>query len=108
MPGAGGLAYSGKTFTGWNTAANGSGAGYAAEAGFTVNGNTAFYAQWANEPVTPPGATLAEKFAYIAGRADDGAVYDIEVSDTVYIYECGYGFHSGTECNRNNTERKPQ
>jgi predicted outer membrane repeat protein len=34
LPGGGVLAYSGKTFTGWNTAANGSGTAYAAGAGF--------------------------------------------------------------------------
>jgi uncharacterized repeat protein (TIGR02543 family) len=85
LPGADGLNSGGKTFTGWNTAANGSGTSYAAGAAFTVNANTTFYAQWANEPVTPPGATLAEKFAYIAGQADDGAVYDIVVTQNEYL-----------------------
>jgi uncharacterized repeat protein (TIGR02543 family) len=85
LPGAGGLTYSGKTFAGWNTAANGSGTSYTAGAAFTVNADTTFYAQWVNEPVTPSGATLAEKFAYIAGQADDGAVYDIEVTQNEYL-----------------------
>jgi hypothetical protein len=80
LPGEGGLTFSGKTFKGWNTAATGSGTDYAAGASFTVNGNTNFYAQWRSEPVVPPGSTLAEKFAYIAGRADDGAVYEIPIN----------------------------
>jgi hypothetical protein len=73
------LTNSGKTFNGWNTAANGSGTGYAAGSGFTVNADTNLYAQWISAPLTPPGATLAEKFAYIAGRGDDGTVYDIPI-----------------------------
>jgi hypothetical protein len=85
LPGEGGLTNSGKTFNGWNTAANGSGTGYAAGSGFTVNADTNLYAQWINAPVTPPGATLAEKLAYIAGRADDGVVYDITVTENEYL-----------------------
>jgi hypothetical protein len=85
LSGAGGLNSGGKTFNGWNTAANGSGTSCAAGAAFTVNANTTFYARWANEPITPPGATLADKFAYIAGQADDGAVYDIEVTQNEYL-----------------------
>jgi uncharacterized repeat protein (TIGR02543 family) len=79
LPGAGGLVYGGKTFAGWNTAANGSGTAYAEGASFTVTGNTTFYAQWASEPVEAQGATLADKFAYIASRFDNGAVYTIAV-----------------------------
>ena len=36
----------GYTFSGWNTAANGSGTSYAAGATFTINANTTLYAQW--------------------------------------------------------------
>jgi uncharacterized repeat protein (TIGR02543 family) len=85
LPGAGGLTNNGKTFNGWNTAANGSGNVYAEGASYTVNANTSFYAQWISAPITPPGATLAEKLAYIAGRADDGTVYDIEVTQNEYL-----------------------
>jgi uncharacterized repeat protein (TIGR02543 family) len=85
LPGAGGLALSNKTFNGWNTAANGSGTSYAAGTGFTVSANTNFYAQWASEPVVPPGSTLADKFAYIAGRADNGVAYIIEVTQNEYL-----------------------
>jgi uncharacterized repeat protein (TIGR02543 family) len=84
LPGVGGLTNSGKTFGGWNTAANGSGTAYTAGASFTVNADANFYAQWLNKPITAPGDTLAEKFAYIAGRADDGTVYNIEVTQNEY------------------------
>jgi hypothetical protein len=50
-----------------------------------VNADATLYAQWVVTPVVPPGATLAEKLAYIAGRADDGAVYDIEIAGDEYI-----------------------
>jgi hypothetical protein len=85
LPGEGGLTNSSKAFNGWNTAANGTGTGYAAGAGFTVNANTNLYAQWISAPITPPGTTLAEKLAYIAGRADDGVVYDITVTENEYL-----------------------
>lgn len=42
----GSLAKSGYTFNGWNTAANGSGTAYAADATFTISANTTLYAQW--------------------------------------------------------------
>jgi hypothetical protein len=86
LPGAGGLANSGKTFNGWNTKADGSGTAYAAGAGFTVNADTSFYAQWVSEGLNiPPGATLADKFAYIASQADDGIEYDIEIAQDEYL-----------------------
>jgi hypothetical protein len=85
LPGEGSLTNSGKTFNGWNTAANGSGTAYAEGADFTVNANTTFYAQWVSAPVVPPGATLAEQLAYIAGRADDGTEYDIVVEEDEVI-----------------------
>ena len=42
----GSLALDGYNFTGWNTAANGSGAGYTAGNTFTISENTTLYAQW--------------------------------------------------------------
>lgn len=44
---SGGLARSGFTFAGWNTAANGSGTAYAAGATYTANAALVLYAQWA-------------------------------------------------------------
>jgi uncharacterized repeat protein (TIGR02543 family) len=48
----GGLAKSGHTFAGWNTAANGNGTSYNPGSTFAINANTTLYAQW-----TPSGAT---------------------------------------------------
>lgn len=44
--GQGTLVNSGFNFTGWNTAANGSGTPYAAGSTFTIGANTTLYAQW--------------------------------------------------------------
>ncbi|MCL2242836.1 MAG: InlB B-repeat-containing protein, partial [Treponema sp.] len=46
IPGAGNLTYSGRTFGGWNTQANGDGTNYNAGAAYTVNGDITFYAKW--------------------------------------------------------------
>jgi len=46
IPGQGTLAYSGKTFGGWNTQANGGGTLYAVGATFTVTGDVTLYAKW--------------------------------------------------------------
>lgn len=43
---ANGFTYVGYTFTGWNTASNGSGTSYAAGASYTVSANVTLYAQW--------------------------------------------------------------
>jgi uncharacterized repeat protein (TIGR02543 family) len=40
------LSYSGRTFTGWNTNAAGTGASYSANASLTVSSNITLYAQW--------------------------------------------------------------
>jgi uncharacterized repeat protein (TIGR02543 family) len=85
LPGVGSMSGIGKTFEGWNTQANGGGTGYAEGASYAVNANTAFYAQWVSAPIEPPGATLAEKLAYIRNNAGDGVVYDIIVNNNEYI-----------------------
>ena len=53
----GSLEKSGYTFNGWNTAANGSGTPYAADATFTISANTTLYAQW-EEISCPSEGTL--------------------------------------------------
>jgi uncharacterized repeat protein (TIGR02543 family) len=45
----GALTYEGKTFTGWNTKADGTGASYAAGSSLTVTGDVTLYAQWKND-----------------------------------------------------------
>ena len=85
LQGAGSLTYSGRTFEGWNTKADGTGASYAEGAEYTVNVNITFYARWFSVPITPPGATLVEQLAYIRNNAGDGVVYDIVVNNNEYI-----------------------
>ena len=48
----GNLTKSCANFTGWNTAANGSGTSYAPGATFSINANTALYAQWVSTTKT--------------------------------------------------------
>jgi uncharacterized repeat protein (TIGR02543 family) len=47
---AGSLVRDNYTFTGWNTAVNGSGTSIAAGGSFVITGNTTLYAQWAENP----------------------------------------------------------
>jgi uncharacterized repeat protein (TIGR02543 family) len=90
LPGAGAMTNLGKMFEGWNTNAGGTGTSYAEGAAYTVTANITFYAQWVTQPDSPqgenpPGNTIAEKLAYIANNAGDGTVYDIAVSNNVYM-----------------------
>jgi hypothetical protein len=50
--GLGTIARTGFSFTGWNTAANGSGTSYATNVTFTINNNTTLFAQWVSAPIT--------------------------------------------------------
>jgi uncharacterized repeat protein (TIGR02543 family) len=64
------LARSGYTFSGWNTAANGSGTAYAAGSTFsTGSANVTLYAQWASPGVPPTTYTLT----YNGNGATSGA-----------------------------------
>jgi len=85
LPDEGSMTYTGRTFEGWNTKADGTGPSYAAGDSYTVNANTSFYARWFSVPITPPGTTLAEQLAYIANNGGDGVVYDIVVNSNVYM-----------------------
>lgn len=68
----GALERTGYTFTGWNTAANGSGTAYAAAATFRIAGNTTLYAQWTLDTcVTPPPGLVS--WWKGEGNADDSA-----------------------------------
>jgi uncharacterized repeat protein (TIGR02543 family) len=83
----GSMSSQGKTFTGWNTNANGSGTPYEAGAEYTVTGNITLYAQWESTPIIPQGQTFVEKLEYIrsAAGAGDGIVYDVVVDNNEYI-----------------------
>ena len=70
---------SGFTFSGWNTASDGSGTGYAAGATFTISGNTTLYAQWSSSgnyiAVSPTSATPS--------CAAQNVVFDITTDQTL-------------------------
>ena len=85
LPGAGSLSYTGRTFDGWNTQANGSGIGYAEGEAYTVTGNVSLYAQWESVPIEPPGSTLAEKLAYISAYTGSETVFNIVVDNDEYL-----------------------
>jgi uncharacterized repeat protein (TIGR02543 family)/LPXTG-motif cell wall-anchored protein len=57
------LTYSGYTFAGWNTAANGTGAAFADGASFAFSADTVLYAQWTPiavaSPTPSPAATIS-------------------------------------------------
>jgi uncharacterized repeat protein (TIGR02543 family) len=58
VAGKGSLANGNKTFDGWNTQADGQGAGYLAEATLVVTADTTLYAQWANDLSAPTGLNV--------------------------------------------------
>ena len=70
-----GFTNSGYTFSGWNTAPNGSGTPYAEGATFSITANTTLYAQWAS------ATTVATPSIYL-----DGGTYTGNQSTTI---SCG-------------------
>ncbi|MCD7948367.1 MAG: InlB B-repeat-containing protein, partial [Oscillospiraceae bacterium] len=62
-----GISYSGYTFAGWNTAADGSGTGYTAGQSVTISGSITLYAVWRE-------GTDALRVTYYASDATSGAV----------------------------------
>ena len=63
----------GYNFTGWNTAADGTGDGYAAGANYTANANTTLYAQWAVAHANPTVSSFLVQRCLVDGTpADDG------------------------------------
>ena len=77
---AGTLEKTGYTFTGWNTAADGTGTAYTAEASATATGNLTLYAQWADagtiETYTKVTGTLTSGW-YVFGTVTDNTVYAV-------------------------------
>ncbi|MDR2020973.1 MAG: InlB B-repeat-containing protein [Treponema sp.] len=101
LPGAGGLANSGKTFNGWNTAANGTGTNYNAGDTLTVTANLTLYARWVSAVGSPAwlnvtGQTensISLSWAAVSGAAEyrvsrsaDGNSYDLVKTTTSTTY----------------------
>jgi uncharacterized repeat protein (TIGR02543 family) len=70
----GGLSYSGKTFTGWNTAAGGTGIPYTAGSQVQIDANLNLYAQWITPtPVIPAMPTG------LSTRGPSSSIYSHEI-----------------------------
>ena len=70
----------GYTFTGWNTAADGSGIDYASNDKFIINEDTTLYAQW-----VPNNSTMF-KVEHYFGAGDDPDTYVIDTNETETLY----------------------
>jgi len=97
LPTAETMSYSGKIFDGWNTQSNGGGANYAEGASYTVNANISLYAQWINEPIEIPGATLADKLSWLESNASSYTHYIIALN-----YDEGIGPNTLSYSNKSN------
>jgi uncharacterized repeat protein (TIGR02543 family) len=75
-------------FTGWNTAANGSGTAFTEAT--PVTGNITVYAQW--QSCIVPGANLAAKLTWLQTNAISNGVYTIEMTgnDSAYQQSLSY------------------
>ena len=74
MPGVGAMTYTGRTFDGWNTQANGDGTSYAEGATYTVTGNVTLYAKWQDSYTVTFNANGASGTAPTAQTVDPGTV----------------------------------
>lgn len=84
----------GYKFTGWNTAADGSGTGYVAGASAVATANVTLYAQWASGGLT---STLTFTAACGgSGTADDGATWAVTSDAAESTYDSTSGVHYGT------------
>ena len=96
----------GYTFTGWNTASNGSGTAYASGADFTNNANTVLYAQWRINKVyvgfnTNGGSITKNTNVYVADSNGN-----IAKNGSYKFHSISYGGTLGTSglTNYNNTK----
>jgi uncharacterized repeat protein (TIGR02543 family) len=112
---SGSLTKTGYTFSGWNTAANGSGRSYYPTNIFTINANTNLYAQWT--PVVPPttytvtynGNTNTSGTAPIDGSSPYSAGSTVTVlGNTGSLTKTGYTFAGwNTAANGSGTSYSP-
>ena len=84
------LAKSGFTFSGWNTAANGSGTSYSQGNTFAINANTVLYAQWTPVPPVPlPFAPTA--LSSVGGNREAYILFTQSGTITNYEYSTDNG-----------------
>ena len=93
---AGTLEKTGYSFTGWNTAADGSGTGYAAGASAVATSNLTLYAQWTiSDGERTSTLTFTEK-CNGSGTADDGASWTVTSDGSESNFDSTSGIHYGT------------
>jgi len=82
LPGGSSLSMLGHTFGGWNENAEGTGTTYTAGSTYIPNNDTTLYAKWEHgKPVViVPGATLADKLAWLQASTLSNVDYTVEVS----------------------------
>ena len=81
IPGASSFSIAYTSFTGWNTARNGTGTAHAANSTYTPAGSITFYAQWsAPSSYASVTSNLEDKLTWIQAHAENNGVYDIQVS----------------------------
>ena len=86
----------GYSFTGWNTADNGSGTDYTEGATFTINANTTLYAQW-EEIVVPPTPVTGGKIYELVTD-----INDLHADDKIIILDKDWEYAISTTQNSNN------
>ena len=86
----------GYSFTGWNTADNGSGTDYTEGATFTINANTTLYAQW-EEIIVPPTPVTGGKIYELVTD-----INDLHADDKIIILDKDWEYAMSTTQNPNN------
>ena len=107
----GGLTYSGRSFSGWNTQANGSGTSYADGSSMTVNEDVILYAQWTGSGNGNGGGSnyawrWSEQTTYSVSGGEVDSVSDQTVYNWIsYINETNHEYEYSTisQINRVNT-----
>ncbi|MBT8038592.1 MAG: M6 family metalloprotease domain-containing protein, partial [Verrucomicrobiae bacterium] len=85
----GSLVKTGHTFSGWNTAADGSGDSYASEATYSANSATTLYAQWSPSSYT---VTFNSNGGGTPSPASKSVTYDSTYGSLATVSRTGYTF----------------
>ncbi|MCC8123777.1 MAG: DUF11 domain-containing protein, partial [Oscillospiraceae bacterium] len=89
-----GISYSGYTFSGWNTQADGTGTAYTAGSAITISSSITLYAQWAEEGTTYTVTYLANggTGSHESTGLAPASRYRILANTTIGITNSGYTF----------------
>ncbi len=89
LSGAGTLVRTGYTFSGWNTAANGTGTSYAAAVTYSTNADLALYAQWNANPIVNAGTDQLVTLPVAWSPTNAGPLAWYDASDAATITQAG-------------------